>query len=129
MKTPAPVLLSGIAILLCACASTPTYGPADDEALEPVRKAHQDCLQQQISALINGSDDVGFLTEHIVGLCDPALMPAADYLSKRGFSRHYIGQFINEKRRIGSDATADVILRVKSRQNEAAPSAGPAPSM
>ena len=129
MKFLALVPLSCAVILLGACASAPTFGSADDKALEPVRKAHQDCLQQQISALINGSDDVGLLTEHIVGLCDPALMPAADYLSKRGFSRHYIGQFINEKRRIGADATADVILRVKSRQNESAPSTGSAPSM
>lgn len=122
------LVLTGAAILLSACASAPTYGPADDKALEPTRKAHQDCLQHQIKMLINGSDDVGFLTQHIVGLCDPALKPAADYLAKRGFSSYYIGRFIEEKRRIGTDATADVILRVKSMQNDPS-SAGPDPYM
>lgn len=128
MKNLALLVISGIATLLCACASGPSYGPADDQALESVRKAHQDCLQNQIKLLINGSDDVDFLAEHIVGLCDPALKPAADYLAKRGFSSYYISRFIEEKRRIGADATADVILRVKAMQNDPS-AAGPEPYM
>lgn len=118
-------LLIGAAFALGACAAAPSYGPGDDQALEPVRKAHQDCLQKQIGMLINGSDDVGFLTEHIVGLCNPALRPASDYLAKRGFSPYYIDRFIDEKRRLGADATADVILRSKSMRK--GPSAGPGP--
>lgn len=108
----------GVAALALGCASAPTYGPADDAAMEPVRKAHQECLQNNIKAFINGSDDVSFLTQHIVRLCDSTLQPAADYLAKRGFSSYYIGRFIEEQRGIGAEATANVILRIKAMQNE-----------
>jgi uncharacterized membrane protein len=122
MNQLALLVLSGAATLLCACASGPTYGPSDDKALEPVRKAHEKCLENQIKALINGSDDVNFLTRHIVSQCDPTLKPAADYLAKRGFSTYYISRFIEEKRQIGMEATANVILRIKAMQND--PSGG-----
>lgn len=108
----------GVVLLLAACASAPTYGPADDEAMAPVRQAHQDCLQSTIQSLIDGSDDVNFLTQHIVKQCDDTLTPAADYLAKRGFNSYQIGQFMQQQRQIGADATANVILRVKAMQND-----------
>lgn len=119
---PLAILLAPLfCVLLQACASRPAYGPSDDQALEPVRQAHQTCLQQQTVALINGSDDVRLLTDHIVGACDDQLQPAATYLSGRGFNSYYIQRFIEEKRAHATRVTADFILRVKSRQNGASP--------
>ena len=104
-------------LLLSACASQPQYGPADDQALEPTRKSHQACLEKETRSLIDGSDDVQFLTQHIVQQCDPALSPAASYLRGRGFNDWYVGRFLQEKRQYAMRATADFILRVKSLQN------------
>ena len=107
--------------LLCACASGPIYGESDDRALEPVRLAHQTCLQKETVATIHGSDDVNFLVQHIVAQCDDALRPAADYLRGRGFNAYYIDRFIQEKRAHASQVTADFILRVKAIQNGRTP--------
>jgi hypothetical protein len=113
-------ILSGVAVTLAlgACASHPTYGPADDQALEPTRKSYQACLEKETRSLINGSDDVQFLTQHIVQQCDPALAPAASYLRGRGFNDWYVTRFLQEKRQYAMRATADFILRVKSLQND-----------
>jgi hypothetical protein len=104
--------------LLGACASQPTYGPSDDKALEPTRKSYQACLEKETRSLINGSDDVQFLTQHIVQQCDPALSPAATYLRGRGFNDWYVTRFLQEKRQYAMRATADFILRVKSLEND-----------
>lgn len=110
---------STLVLTLGACASQPKYGPADDQALEPTRKSYQACLEKETRSLIDGSDDVQFLTQHIVQQCDPALSPAASYLRGRGFDDWYIGRFLQEKRQHAMRATADFILRVKSLQNGA----------
>ena len=116
-----PLLL----LMLSACASQPTYGPSDDQALEPTRKSYQACLEKETRSLIDGSDDVQFLTQHIVQQCDPALSPAGSYLRGRGFDDWYIQRFLQEKRQHAMRATADFILRVKSLQNEGGPPSGP----
>ncbi len=120
-------LLLATSLLLAACATGPTYGPSDDTALEKVRLAHQACLQQQTVALINGSDDVNFLTQHIVSQCDGALQPASEYLRGRGFSSYFIQSFLQEKRSHAMQVTSDFILRVKSIQNGSPPAGGAAP--
>ncbi|MGH8517954.1 MAG: hypothetical protein ACREUE_10890 [Panacagrimonas sp.] len=119
-------ILSGAAAMamLAGCASQPKYGPSDDQALEPTRKAYQACLENETRSMINGSDDVQFLTQHIVQTCDPALSPASRYLKGRGFDDWYIGRFLNEKRQHAMRATADFILRVKSLQNDGGPPPG-----
>jgi hypothetical protein len=122
------VLVPAIATMLCACASQPRYGPADDQALEPTRKSYQACLEKETRSLIHGSDDVPFLTQHIVQQCDPALSPAASYLRGRGFDDWYIGRFLQEKRQHAMRATADFVLRVKSLQNEGGGPSSPAPA-
>ena len=117
MSAPRRVVASMLLLTLSSCASQPTYGPADDQALEPTRKSYQACLEKETRSLIDGSDDVQFLTQHIVQQCDPALTPAATYLRRRGFSDWYVGSFLQEKRQHAMRATADFILRVKSLQN------------
>ncbi|MCC2656271.1 MAG: hypothetical protein K0Q76_1379 [Panacagrimonas sp.] len=119
-----PLLL----LTLSACASQPKYGPSDDQALEPTRKSYQACLEKETRSLISGSDDVQFLTQHIVQQCDPALSPAASYLKGRGFDDWYIGRFLQEKRQHAMRATADFILRVKSLQNDGGGSSSPQPA-
>ena len=119
---------AAMALLLGACASRPTYGPSDDQALEPTRRAYQACLEKETRALIHGSDDVQFLTQHIVQQCDPALTPAATYLRGRGFDDWYVGRFLQEKRQHATRATADFILRVKSLQNDGSGAASPPPA-
>ena len=119
---------AAMALLLNACASQPKYGPADDQALEPTRKSYQACLEKETRSLIHGSDDVQFLTQHIIQQCDPALSPAASYLRGRGFDDWYVQRFLQEKRQHAMRATADFILRVKSLQNDGeGPSSQPAP--
>lgn len=111
-------LLPVLALLLGACASAAKYGPADDTALEPMKKVHMTCLMNQTQALIHGSDDVNFLTRHIVSQCDPELKPMADYLRGRKFNDYTVSRFLDSQRQIGMEATANVILRVKASQNE-----------
>lgn len=116
---------AAVTVMLTACASQPKYGPADDQALEPTRKSYQACLEKETRTMINGSDDVQFLTRHIVQTCDPALSPAAKYMKGRGFDDWYVERFLDEKRQHAMRATADFILRVKSLQNEGGPPSGP----
>lgn len=108
-------------LCLAACAAKgPTYGPADDEALEPVREDYGNCIRSQTAELIHGSNDVQFLTRHILKLCEPELEPAAKYLQQRGFDRYYIQQFLTEKRNSAGHVTSDFILRFKSGEAQGA---------
>ena len=103
-----------IAILSSCATKGPTYGPQDDEALEPIREAYGNCIRTQTAQLIHGSDDVQFLTRHILELCEPELKPAATYLDQRGFDPYYIRNFLQEKRSGAGHVTSDFILRFKS---------------
>lgn len=110
-----------LTITITACATQgPTYGPADDDALEPIREAYGDCIRSQTAQLIHGSNDVQFLTRHILELCETKLQPAATYLQQRGFDAYYIRDFLGEKRNAAAHVTSDFILRFKSGEAQGA---------
>lgn len=105
-----------VTVLLGACASAPEYGEVDERALTPVREAYQQCIAAETKEVINGSDDVNFLVQHIVQHCEPQLGPLAEYLKKRGFSPYFITNFLSNARNQASQVTGSFILRAKSGQ-------------
>lgn len=107
-------ILAASAILLAACATAPEYGDADEQALNPVRETYQRCIAGETKEVINGSDDVTFLVQHVVQQCEPQLKPLEEYLKKRGFSQSFIYNFVNNARNQASQVTGAFILRAKS---------------
>lgn len=107
-----------LALLLfsAGCATAPKYGPADDQALDPIRLKYQDCIGHKTAEYINGSDDVPFLVNTIVRQCDPELKPVQAYLAGRKFSPYFIQSYLNDVRSEASDVTASFILKAKGAQ-------------
>jgi hypothetical protein len=104
-----------VAALLSACATPPSYTDADDRALDPSRTKYQACVRTQLSAVINGSDDVQFLVNYVVGQCDKELQPVSTYLRGRGFTEPFIQDYLASVRREARQVTAGVILRIKAQ--------------
>lgn len=102
------------AVLLSACATAPEYGDADEQALNPVRETYQQCIAVETKEVINGSDDVNFLVQHVVQQCEPQLKPLEAYLKERGFSPSFTHNFLNNARNQASQVTGSFILRAKS---------------
>lgn len=102
------------AVLLSACATAPEYGDADEQALNPVRETYQQCIAAETREVINGSDDVNFLAQHVVQQCEPQLRPLEEYLKKRDFSPSFIQNFLNNARNQAGQVTGSFILRAKS---------------
>lgn len=107
-------ILAASAVLFVACATTPEYGAADEQALTPVRETYQQCIADETREVINGSDDVDFLVQHVVQHCEPKLKPLEEYLKKRGFSPSFVYNFLNNARNQASQVTGAFILRAKS---------------
>lgn len=104
------------ALLVTACASAPTYSDADKAAIQPLQEEHEACLGGETAKVIDGSDDVAFLVQHVTSTCDPLLEPIADYLRGRGFSQPYVASYLRAVRQRGAQITASFILRQKSGQ-------------
>jgi hypothetical protein len=101
------------AILLGACAAAPEYEEADEQALSPVRETYQQCIASETKEVINGSDDVNFLVQHVVQHCEPQLRPLEAYLKERGFSSPFIQNFLTNARDQATQVTGSFILRAK----------------
>lgn len=106
-------ILLALAILLGACATAPEYGDADEQALNPVRETYQQCIAAETKEVINGSDDVKFLVQHVVQQCEPQLRPLEAYLKDRGFPSPFIQNFLNNARNQATQVTGSFILRAK----------------
>lgn len=105
-----------LALLSAACVATPEYGDHDEQALTPVREAYQGCIAGQTREVINGSDDVNFLVQHVIGQCESYLEPLKAYLKKRGFGQYFIQNFVTNARTQASQVTSSFILRAKASQ-------------
>lgn len=116
MKRAVRCLLVAPTLWLCACASGPTYTDADTRALDPVRKNYEKCIGKTTLEVIDGSDDVPFLVQHIVSACDPQLVPVETYLRGRGFNGYFIQRYMQDKRDEASQVTALFILKTKAQQ-------------
>ena len=102
------------AVLLGGCATVPEYGDADEQALIPVRETYQQCIAAETKGVINGSNDVQFLVQHVVKQCERNLRPLEEYLKGRGFSPSFIQNFLDNARTQASQVTSAFVLRAKS---------------
>lgn len=101
-------------LALTACASAPKdFGESDRAATKPLRDAYDECLGNATATFIAGSDDVAFLSRHIVSVCEQHLAPIEEYLSKNGFSRLYTAAFVDQMRDSAKQMVASFVLKEK----------------
>lgn len=117
------LVLSGLVLAVAACASHPTYGGADQKALQPQISSYHQCLNTASVQMVNGSDNVTLLTQAILRSCRDKLQPVVHYLQGRGFQSYFISNYLHNVRDDAGTTVESFILRTKSSQNSAGASA------
>jgi len=104
--------------LITSCAHNNSLTPEKENAVNEVRLQYYKCILDNAKELMGSTDDVKFLTDHIMSLCDMKLNESNDKLESIGLDRHYRKGYIAGIRYRAKNDLSSMILRYNMKQKE-----------
>lgn len=102
-----------LALVGCATVEHHEFSFDDRAATEPLKEKHLECTAQNAASLIDGSNDVAYLVNHISTVCEPLLTPIEDYLLAQNFRPAFAHAYVDSVRKNHEAQCATFILKVK----------------
>ena len=89
----------------------------ETDKLHSINGKHLVCLYHKSDKLINGSEDVKFLTQVVISGCESNLKEVEKYLFKINMPPDFIQGYINSSRQQGFVVISEYILAAKANNN------------
>ena len=112
------LLLATISLIGCnGYRSMESLTRPETDKLNSLNRKHIDCLFNKADKLINGTDDVPFLTKVVISGCAGNLKEVGNYLFELNMPPDFIQRYMNSSREQGFAAISEHILAAKAKNN------------